>query len=217
MYVTYDNKYIVKTITTQEKLVLLNHLLPAYFDRVMQGESALVRILGVFQVQCVGNYCTNLVVMENASLTGGDHPKYDLKGSVYQRNTKKACIGKDNEFIETEGRLHLTEFDATQLITRVSNDTQILSALGLMDYSLLVTICRGEVPDYVQSHYVYRSSVCGVAYLVAIIDFLQDYDIKKKGETFWKHSIKGVPMNELSSVKPEYYRSRFMDFIEKIK
>jgi hypothetical protein len=154
--------------------------------------------------------------MENASLAG-EHPKYNLKGSTYQRNTNKASVGKDIGFIKTEGKLHLTEFDAAQLITRVSNDTQMLSALGLMDYSLQVTICRGEVPDYVQSHYVYRSSVCGEAYLVAIIDFLQDYDIKKQGETFWKHSIKGVPMNDLSSVRQKHNRSRFMDFIEKIK
>jgi hypothetical protein len=134
---------MLKTITSSEKLSLLNRLLPKYFERVISGDSALVRILGVFQVQCVGNYCTNLVLMENVSLQTRVSEVFDLKGSSYQRNShdlSSSSVGLDINFNFEIGSLALDPEDAQRLFRRVSQDSLMLASSNVMDYSLLVTV-----------------------------------------------------------------------------
>jgi len=218
IYKTHDDKYIIKTITTEEKLRLLNKLLPSYLERIFSRDSALAKILGVFQIQCVGNYSTNLVIMENASLCYPDVMKFDLKGSTYNRRTDydRKNIGKDCNFIEKIGRLKLSEADRESLTSRLSKDTHMLASKGIMDYSLLVTITTREFPTTVSKSYIYVSSEGPFKYIVALIDYLQDYDVCKRGETFWKTVIKRVPVDSLSSISPIQYRARFMEFLGKI-
>jgi hypothetical protein len=216
VYTTYDGKLVIKTISTEEKLTLLNRLLPGYLERAMTGDSALVRVLGVFQVQCVGNYATNLLLMHNVSLT--KHCRYDLKGSTYSRATldiSSLSVGLDTNFLNEVGRLDLDPQDAEKLVRRVTLDSAMLSSKNVMDYSLLVTVSSGE-PCAHQPHYIYRSSRKGPVYLIAVIDILQDYNFRKKAETLWKVKVLRVPLSSLSSVEPEFYAARLLMFLGEV-
>lgn len=195
--------------------MLLNRLLPGYLECVLSGDSAFVRILGVFQVQCIDNYCTNIILMENVSTSRGVVAKYDLKGSLFSRRTSQG-IGKDCNFLDEVGKLTLTPKDSAKLIGRLTKEGLILSNRGLMDYSLLVTICQGIVPDSVNPNYLYMSSKSGEYYLIALIDFFQEFNLAKKLETLWKVKIKRVAYSHLSSIEPRLYYERFIQFIESI-
>mmetsp|Transcript_14789 Transcript_14789/g.27371 ORF Transcript_14789/g.27371 Transcript_14789/m.27371 type:complete len:454 (-) Transcript_14789:56-1417(-) len=217
IYTTYDSKYVLKTISTKEKLTLLNRLLNSYMERLMFQDSALVRILGVYQVQCVSNYSTNLVLMENVSTSVGVLAKFDLKGSLYgRRSNPTSVLGKDLNFIETIEHLNLERDEATRLVNCLRHDALMLSKHNLMDYSILVTICEEESLESVSGHYIYRSTRPGEYYLIALIDFLQEYTLKRKIEKFWKSKIKGVPRNLISVAEPKIYYERFIKFIESI-
>jgi 1-phosphatidylinositol-5-phosphate 4-kinase len=74
------------------------------------------------------------------------HKKYDLKGSTIQRaaKDKEKCKDlptlKDNDFLDDNVQLYLPKDAETKLIDMLTSDTQFLSRLKLMDYSLLVGI-----------------------------------------------------------------------------
>jgi hypothetical protein len=213
VYTTQDNRFVIKTISASEKLTLLNRLLPSYLAQVFSGDSALTKILGVFQVQCVGNYCTNIVLMENVSL-----PKaqiFDLKGSTYHRESESK-VGLDINFNLEIGSLELDSDDAHRLLRRASQDSLMLASCNIMDYSLLVTVSYERLPPQLKSHHIYRSSRKGLSYLIAVIDILQEYNFSKQLETFWKHKVKKVPLELLSSVEPGYYSARFIELLSKV-
>mmetsp|Transcript_28969 Transcript_28969/g.51791 ORF Transcript_28969/g.51791 Transcript_28969/m.51791 type:complete len:258 (-) Transcript_28969:47-820(-) len=215
MYTSHDSKFVLKTITTQEKLVLLNKLLTLYLSRLQTQDSALVRVLGVFQVQCVNNYSTNLVLMENIFADAKVLRKFDLKGSLYNRETKSATsIGKDVDFLKSVGSLSLIEEDAEALLRRVERDSEMLLSEGLMDYSLLVGVC--EAGSRFPSNYSYRSTKEGKVYLIALIDFLQEYNTSKRLEHFFKVKVRRAKHEEVSSVEPVLYRERFINFVKLI-
>mmetsp|Transcript_13117 Transcript_13117/g.24555 ORF Transcript_13117/g.24555 Transcript_13117/m.24555 type:complete len:293 (-) Transcript_13117:12-890(-) len=217
LYTTHDAKFVLKTISTQEKLTFLNKMLDDYAERILSNDSALVRILGVFQVQCVGNYCTNLILMENASTPRRVIAKYDIKGSRYGRCTKTPHIlGKDCNFIEDVGKLLLTEQDSFRLLNRLKQDTRMLAKRNLMDYSLLVTICEGDAGLRDHTNYLYRSKNSRNVYLIALIDFFQEFSFKRKGELCLKRTFLRVRTSENSVVDAIFYRRRMMKFVKRI-
>eukprot|EP00359_Climacostomum_virens_P006871 CAMPEP_0204916506 /NCGR_PEP_ID=MMETSP1397-20131031/14295_1 /ASSEMBLY_ACC=CAM_ASM_000891 /TAXON_ID=49980 /ORGANISM="Climacostomum Climacostomum virens, Strain Stock W-24" /LENGTH=523 /DNA_ID=CAMNT_0052089019 /DNA_START=265 /DNA_END=1836 /DNA_ORIENTATION=- len=217
VYTTHDSRFVIKSITTQEKLVLLNRLLEGYIERISSNDSALVRIIGVYQIQCINNYSTNLMVMENVSLSRSRTSKFDLKGSIYKRASESPqAIGKDCDFLTRVGVLDLEEKDRAKLLSRLSKDCSLLLRHSLMDYSLLVTVCEGEVPGTLSSNYLYMSKKKGEFYIIALIDFFQEYNFNKKLETLLKNKIKKIPLPDLSSVEPSAYHERFTKFVARI-
>ena len=50
-------------------------------------------------------------------------------------------------------------------------------------------------------------------YHIGIIDYLQVWNIQKKGEAFLKTNLKGWDKYNISAVEPVYYQKRFFDFI----
>lgn len=215
VYTTYDSKYVIKTISSQEKLVLLNKILPFYIERVKSNDSAIVRVLGVFQIQCVNNYSTNLVLMHNASAFENVIAKFDLKGSTFGRKSKHG-IGKDCNFIETVRKITLIEEDSVKLIHRLERDCLMLADRNLMDYSLLVTLCEGEGSEHFENPYYYRSTKRGEFYLIALIDFLQEYTFIRKVENYLKSKFYRVPREVISVIQPKIYCERFIKFIKLI-
>mmetsp|Transcript_24049 Transcript_24049/g.42738 ORF Transcript_24049/g.42738 Transcript_24049/m.42738 type:complete len:204 (+) Transcript_24049:168-779(+) len=197
--------------------MFLNKLLNHYIDRVFTEDSTLVRVLGVFQIQCVGNYSTSLFLMENVTSFQGVIAKYDIKGSTFGRRSKAPeILGKDLDFLETVGRLNIIPEDAEKLLKRLRDDGRILRDFGLMDYSLLITICRGKVPATANSNYVYRSAGGNEYYLIALIDFLQEYTPLRKFERYIKSKLHAVPSDEISVMEPQLYLERLVMFMEKV-
>lgn len=217
IYTTHDARLVLKTISTKEKLVLLNTLLNDYVDRALSKDSTMVRILGVFQVQCVGNYSTNLVLMENVSTIYQVVARYDLKGSTFgRRNLSGKGIGKDCNFIETVNKLSIVDADSYRLMQRLAKDAAMLARHNLMDYSLLVTICKGDEPRTGLDRYIYRSTKPGEFYMIALIDFLQQYNYSRRLENWWKRCTNRVERESISVIEPSAYYLRFMKFIESI-
>lgn len=50
-------------------------------------------------------------------------------------------------------------------------------------------------------------------YHIGIIDYIQKWDLQKKGEKWWKNLIGKV---EVSAEEPNRYQSRFMIFVDEI-
>lgn len=201
----------MKTITSTEKLVFLNHLLPAYLDR-LENDSALIGILGVFQVQCAGNYSTNLILMENVKAQTLPSNIFDLKGSMYKRKADCSSeVKKDVDLLERTEKVSLEPYDKEKLMTRLRKDVHMLAKLNIMDYSLLVCECSGQPP--LSSRYAYRSLTEGQFYMIAIIDIFQLFDLQKKIERCWKTLVLRVPPSELSSAQPREYSERFLRYI----
>ena len=64
--------------------------------------------------------------------------------------------------------------------------------------------------------YFFPSLKGDVLYILSIIDFFQVYNIQKNLETKYKKWTKRVSVRNISSVPPEDYRDRFINFIKKI-
>ena len=66
--------------------------------------------------------------------------------------------------------------------------------------------------------YLFKSTKPNIAYLVCIIDFLQIYNFQKYFETKVKYFISERPstVEAISSVPPDIYCGRFIDFVKKI-
>jgi hypothetical protein len=64
--------------------------------------------------------------------------------------------------------------------------------------------------------YFFPSLKGDVLYIISIIDFFQQYNLNKSLETKFKMIIKGASENEISSVPPQKYKDRFIEFIESI-
>mmetsp|Transcript_5792 Transcript_5792/g.10327 ORF Transcript_5792/g.10327 Transcript_5792/m.10327 type:complete len:186 (+) Transcript_5792:1-558(+) len=183
----------------------------------MDGDSALVRILGVFQVQCEGNYSTNLVLMENITESAQVKGLYDLKGCLYRRNSKgEFLVGKDLNFLQLHERLSLTAEAQKRLKDKLAADTEMLKRLKLMDYSLLVVVCFQEDIASTKPNYYYASTIANQHYLIALIDFFQVYNLKKKLERSLKKLIFRAPSSQISVIDPQRYQDRFLKFVDSI-
>jgi hypothetical protein len=224
LFCTHDNRLMLKTIPTHEKISFLSEMLPVYSQRVLSNDSQLVRIFGVFML-CVGNYTISLVLMENIMTSTVLH-KFDLKGSVYRRRVMKeggfltqyvGKVLKDVDFNMTLRRLHIAKKDAETLLKRVIKDVQALENLGIMDFSLIVAVGNGDVDQVGSSKYFFRKEGCeDEYYMIALIDFMQKFDTHKQLESWVKHNLKRVKLHELSAVEPKMYADRFIKYIESI-
>lgn len=89
-----------------------------------------------------------------------------------------------------------------------------------MDYSLLLCIENGsdtgaKDEDYeVDLSRKHRFAYDNKIYHIAIIDYIQEWNLKKQAERFYKTMIRRVDGNELSAMEPEQYADRFLKFME---
>eukprot|EP00941_MAST-03F_sp_MAST-3F-sp1_P006164 g6164.t1 len=237
---TADSKYTIKTVKRLE-LDVMRRLLPKYYEhmymtRRRDQESLLCRFLGLYRirVKALGDELI-LVVMENVFLTNDPRitisQKYDLKGSsknriISEAELKAGATGKDHNFIANVGKLSIGAPAKTCLITTLRNDATFLERANIVDYSLLLGISEHEanVPcsQRTGSH-VIRSLCKKKTYFMAVIDLLQSYNFKKKFETTIKAPSTLVASRSnrdtlleasgISSVPPEIYSKRFIEFL----
>eukprot|EP00002_Diphylleia_rotans_P008144 TRINITY_DN1787_c0_g1_i2.p1 TRINITY_DN1787_c0_g1~~TRINITY_DN1787_c0_g1_i2.p1 ORF type:complete len:705 (+),score=101.92 TRINITY_DN1787_c0_g1_i2:63-2177(+) len=169
LYFTEDGKYVVKTVSQEEKNSLLK-ILPHYYNHVIENPgSHLVRYVGVHAMSMYGP-TTYMVVMRNV-MPNARVRKYDLKGSIVGRsvygrqiNRPESQLGfvsrnlwssgkdhmkstqntlKDAEFLEKEGKIHFPPNQADSFMKALRADVAFLTSMKVMDYSLLVGI-----PDF---------------------------------------------------------------------
>lgn len=205
---TLDDRFVVKQLSKTELSSFLEFG-PSYFQYMAsalkrKSPTALAKLLGVFNVvlrtpKANGAYHEdklNFVVQEN--LFYGRHVSavYDLKGSLRSRYNE-VCQGVllDENLVETLSHAPLLVEERSKALLEIAlhNDSQFLSSLGVMDYSLLVGIDEGR---------------CEL--VVGLIDFVRKYTWDKQLETYVKQSgVLGGGGKEPTVISPKQYMKRF--------
>ena len=239
-FYSHDRKFIIKTISAEERKTLLD-IFHDYFNYIKTNETTLItKIYGVYTLVIKNASSVNIILMQNLFGCSPIHIQrmFDLKGSTVQRKTKgvqkwrKDQVLKDLDYqwlTKVERKLinfKKEDIDDTKKI--LNNDISFYKRLKLMDYSLLFIIIdfpNKIDPDYSQivgllddpkyRGHVYKSDNEKYIYIVGIIDYLQKYNYKKKMEHCMKGIINGKENNMISAVEPEYYGSRFYEFMMK--
>ena len=238
-FYSHDRKFIIKTITGDEKNTLLN-ILHDYFNYIKNHKTTLItKIYGIYTLVIKNASSVNIILMQNLFGCSPIHIQrmFDLKGSKVQRKTKdvqkwrRDQVLKDLDFqwlTKVERKLiNFKEDDIKQIKKTLFEDISFYKSLSLMDYSLLLIIIdfpNNIDPDYKQILYlledpkyrghVYKSENENYIYIIGIIDYLQEYNFKKKMEHCLKGIIYGKEKNMVSAVEPEYYGKRFNDFMK---
>jgi len=94
-------------------------------------------------------------------------------------------------------------------------DTLFLKNLNLIDYSLLVVRVNWSNPPRDQHFWGQYMRIPSKLnqnefYHIGIIDYLQTWDLQKKGEQWWK---KIIGKKDISAQEPKKYQQRYMNFI----
>ena len=65
--------------------------------------------------------------------------------------------------------------------------------------------------------HLFKSTKPGIVYIISIIDYLQLYNFKKYMETSFKiYFVSPKDSDKISSVPPEPYSTRFINYMKKI-
>ncbi|CAI5704453.1 hypothetical protein KXD40_001403 [Peronospora effusa] len=170
MFYTADYSFLVKSVTTSERNVLLN-MLPAYILYMKQNpNSHLTRFYGCHSIEMYGQVFS-FVVMGNVIGRTSMHQFFDIKGSWVNRNAKPIPPGKTvictycsnafpygtTESCEYSIRgIHLPHIvlkdndfhrkmrveaeTAEALVRQLESDSNFLREQGIMDYSLMLSV-----------------------------------------------------------------------------
>lgn len=158
-YVTYDDKFIMKTLTQKESK-FLQRLLPGYHLNLKQNPNTLLpKFFGLYSYQCNsiiptksagGKKITKMYLVGMNNLIPSNiniHKKYDLKGSTLNRKAseneklKKKPTFKDLDFREhyPDG-VFLNPVTYKKLIEVLRRDCKVLEVSKIMDYSFLMGV-----------------------------------------------------------------------------
>lgn len=211
---TLDNRYIVKELLKSE-LESFVSIAPFYFKYISQSTfntltTAIAKIFGFYQIEIKNSvsgktFKMDFLIMENLFYNRKCSRIFDLKGSMRNRHVQQT--GKENEVLLDENMIeYIYEspvFVKEQLkkLLRGSlfNDTSFLSAMDVMDYSLVVGI-----DDSTQK-------LC-----VGIIDWLRTFTWDKKVENWVKGStLVGKKGKDPTIVTPKQYRIRFREAMDR--
>jgi len=211
VFITSDQKYVIKVISKHEKSVFTQMLLGPYMNRILAcTESKLVRILGLFQLKPSKIY---FMIMENTAVLTEDCERYDLKGSTVDRQVNdiesRKSILKDLNFLNTGVKVKLPPDTYKSLISTLTEDFKVLKNVGIMDYSLYL-VCHPHASNHIYPHYIVSN--CSVS----VIDLFQLYDSQKAVERCLKIYVRCVKKHSLSSVSSNEYFQRILDFLPSV-
>jgi len=153
-YLSHDQLYIIKTLTSEE-VEQMHSLLVQYHPFIVErhGKTLLPQYLGMYRLT-VDNVETYMVVMRNIfSNHLRIHKKYDLKGSTVDREAsqkereKNAPTFKDNDFLNDGVKICIGEEAKTKLIETLAADVDFLTKLHIMDYSLLLGVHNVDMAE----------------------------------------------------------------------
>uniref|UniRef100_A0AC34Q5S3 PIPK domain-containing protein n=1 Tax=Panagrolaimus sp. JU765 TaxID=591449 RepID=A0AC34Q5S3_9BILA len=269
LFVSYDRKFVIKVVDS-EAVAEIHAILKQYHEYIVErhGKTLLPQFLGLYRIT-VDSAETYLLVMRN--IFGGKymiHKKYDLKGSTVQRQasekekSKELPTLKDNDFLEDNYKLMMPADAKEQLMLILKSDTDFLTRLKLMDYSLLVGIHdveqgkREEAEALASQQHSSdpdsgediqtppESPVASVGafisltsdlnlddeffgipsssesprkliYFVGLVDILTYYGVKKRTASAAKSVKYGSEAENISTVKPEQYARRLLEFVNR--
>lgn len=214
---TLDNRYIVKELSKTE-LESFVAIAPFYFKYISQSmfntlTTAIAKIFGFYQVEIKNQtngkvlFKMDFLIMENLFYNHKTTRIFDLKGLMRNRHVQQT--GKENEVLLDENMIeYIYEspvFVKEQLKKLLRgclfNDTSFLSAMDVMDYSLVIGI-----DDELKKLYI------------GIIDWLRAFTWDKKVENWVKGNNLiggGKKGKDPTVVTPKQYRIRFREAMER--
>ncbi|XP_067863220.1 phosphatidylinositol 5-phosphate 4-kinase type-2 alpha [Heptranchias perlo] len=273
-HTTYDGRYVVKTISSED-VAEMHNILKKYHQYIVEchGNTLIPQFLGMYRLT-VDGVETYMIVTRN--VFGHRLPvyrKYDLKGSTVAREAsdkekaKELPTYKDNDFINDGHKICIDENNKKMFLEKLKKDVELLAQLKIMDYSLLVGIHDVERAEQEEMEFedeedegesdgagAHTTGSCGTppdspgnilsssrplapgefdptidvyaikshessprkeVYFLGIIDILTHYDAKKKAAHAAK-TVKHGAGAEISTVNPEQYSKRFVEFITSI-
>lgn len=170
-FFTQDKRLIVKTMTKEEKDLMLN-ISEAINDHFREKYSVLAKVYGIYRFRMKWGQNIFLMVMKN--MTKKIEPKnkviytFDLKGSSINRGIIKSkhknyginklknlyvdSVLKDNDLVfiknyKKSSIINISKVDKNRLMNAISADTMFLEKLGIMDYSLLISVEEKAIED----------------------------------------------------------------------
>ena len=239
-FYSHNRKFIIKTITNEEKETMDKILLDYYRYIKSHNTTLITKIYGIYTIVIKNASSVNVILMQNLFGCSPIHIQrmFDLKGSSVQRKTKNVQKWRKDQVLKDMDYLWLTQVERKlinfnleniqEIKKNMENDISFYKRLSLMDYSLLFIIIdypNKIDPDYKQiiellddpkyKGHVYESNKKDFIYIIGIIDYLQIYNFRKKIETFLKGIYFGKEKNMISCVEPNYYGERFRNFMIK--
>jgi hypothetical protein len=203
---SFSSSSMIKSLSKSEGAALVA-LLPAYTEHMRQHpNSLLVKIFGLFRTVAGQHF----MVLENV-LPLKPVVVYDMKGStIHRRAAEGSGTLLDKNWKDDNRFVLLNAATRDAVMDQIAKDAQLLRAHNLMDYSLLVGVAEKTNETNLGVH-CFVSGDGESVYELGIIDFLQEYNTKKK----MTHAIKSVVHqgDQLSTVAPELYADRFVEFL----
>lgn len=207
IFITEDRKYAIKTIT-EDELRLMITILPEYADRLINHQTYLVKIIGIFTIYPEN---VHIVIMTNLFPLRDHMIVFDLKGSIANRKIffegfpPSGGTLKDQNFLEMGVKIQSPRKE--EIISCLEGDFRLLEKFDIMDYSLIVGIPIHELRE---SNIIQMSD----SVVIGIIDILQKYNLKKK----YEKKIKSLLTNpeKLSVLDSPSYLKRISKFIREI-
>lgn len=145
--VSWDKKFVIKTILTEE-VAEMHRILEGYHQHIVErhADTLLPQYMGMYRLT-VNDQETYILVMRNIfSPRLGVHKKYDLKGSTVDRQAsdkekaKDLPTFKDVDFKNDQMSIQIGKDQKEKLMATLNADVNFLSNLNLMDYSFLLGI-----------------------------------------------------------------------------
>ncbi|KAI8637898.1 hypothetical protein BD408DRAFT_394969 [Parasitella parasitica] len=147
-YYSRDYRFIIKTIHHSEHK-FMRKILKQYYEHVCENANTLLcRFYGLHRIKLPHGRKIHFVVMGNVFPSNKDvHETYDLKGSTFGRVTTEEeiqknphAVLKDLNWVEKNKRLEFGSTKKNIFLSQLHKDVALLSALNIMDYSLLIGI-----------------------------------------------------------------------------
>ncbi|XP_040501264.1 phosphatidylinositol 5-phosphate 4-kinase type-2 alpha isoform X1 [Ursus maritimus] len=146
-HTSYDKRYIIKTITSED-VAEMHNILKKYHQYIVEchGITLLPQFLGMYRLNVDGVEIYVIVTRNVFSHRLSVYRKYDLKGSTVAREAsdkekaKELPTLKDNDFINEGQKIYIDDNNKKVFLEKLKKDVEFLAQLKLMDYSLLVGI-----------------------------------------------------------------------------
>ncbi|GAA6009969.1 hypothetical protein JCM11491_005808 [Sporobolomyces phaffii] len=205
---TLDDRFIVKQLSSWE-VDVLSSFLPAYFsylaDCLFKGQpTVLAKIFGIYRISFGKKYKNlDFLVMENLFYGRQLKQIFDLKGSTRNRRADQnnpVLLDENLMEISLKTPIYVREESQSFIREAIFNDSQFLSDLNVMDYSLVIGVDSSKQE-----------------LVVGIVDFIRTYTWNKRIESWVKEttfiggaSKAGGP----TIITPKQYKMRFREAID---
>ncbi|GAA5919437.1 hypothetical protein JCM1841_002389 [Sporobolomyces salmonicolor] len=205
---TLDDRFIVKQLSSWE-VDVLSSFLPAYFqymaDVLFRGQpTVLAKIFGIYRISFGKKYKNlDFLVMENLFYGRQLKQIFDLKGSTRNRRADQSNpVLLDENLMEMSLKQPFYVREESKLFIKqaIYNDSQFLSDLNVMDYSLVVGVDSSKQE-----------------LVVGIVDFIRTYTWNKRIESWVKETtfIGGASKSGGPTIiTPKQYKMRFREAID---